>query len=187
MNTAHLGDALAYAAAAHAGQVRKGGNIPYIYHPMAVSALVLEYGGDVEQAIAGLLHDVLEDCSVEHAPEIGRLFGPRVLSLVEGCTDGTPGATGRKAPWRERKEAYLRCLTDAPDDVLLVSISDKLHNARAIVADLRAVGPVVFDRFTAGAEGTVWYYRHLAVIFADRLGNHPAVAALAREVDALAG
>ena len=70
-------EAVGYAASAHAEQVRKGTSIPYISHPIAVSALVIEHGGNEVQAIAALLHDVLEDCGVHHAPVIAKRFGRR--------------------------------------------------------------------------------------------------------------
>lgn len=159
--------ALALAARAHEGQVRKGTSIPYITHPVAVAALVAQYGGDEDQQIAALLHDVLEDGGAHFAAEIERDFGPRVLAIVQGCTDGTPDAAGEKAPWRERKEAYLAHLGEAGEDVWMVSGCDKLSNARAILDDLHGVGLAVFDRFTAKREGTLWYYRSLAQVFTD--------------------
>lgn len=119
-----------------------------------------------------------------HAPRIGERFGARVLTLVEGCTDGLAGA---KAPWRERKAAYIAHLAHAPEDLLLVSACDKLHNARAIGADLVQVGEAVFDRFNAGRAGTLWYYGALAEVFGRRLPGHAASAALCREVAAISG
>lgn len=99
-------EAVGYAAAAHAEQVRKGTNIPYVSHPIAVSALVVEHGGNEIQAIAALLHEVLEDCGAHHASVIFKRFGGEVLNIVEGLTDGLPDACGVKPPWRERKERY---------------------------------------------------------------------------------
>jgi len=166
--------ALALAAEAHAGQIRKGTQntqglaVPYITHPVAVAALVVRYGGDEDQAIAGLLHDVLEDGGPQWAEPIEAKFGARVLSIVQACTDGVPDATGKKPPWKERKVAYLAHLAKSPDDSLLVSACDKLHNLTCIVDDLRELGDAVFDRFTASKEQTVWYYTELAAVFAGR-------------------
>ncbi len=165
----------------HAAQRRKGTAIPYISHLMAVAALVLEHGGDEEQAIAALLHDAIEDCGVEHAEVILTRFGPRVAAIVRACTDAE---VIPKPPWRARKEAYLAHLEGAPAEALLVSACDKLHNARAILADLRAEGASVFDRFTAGREGTLWYYAALAEAF-QRLLPGRLAGELAREVAAL--
>lgn len=167
MTTPRYSKALALAARAHEGQVRKGTSIPYVTHPVAVSALVAQYGGDEDQQIAALLHDVLEDGGAHYASDIERDFGPRVLAIVQGCTDGTPDAAGEKAPWRERKEAYLAHLGEAGEDVWMVSGCDKLSNARAILDDLNTVGLAVFDRFTAKKAGTLWYYRSLSRVFTD--------------------
>ncbi|MBS0561028.1 MAG: HD domain-containing protein, partial [Proteobacteria bacterium] len=142
--TPRFAEAVAVAAELHDGQRRKGTAIPYLAHLLAVSAIVLEYGGDEDQAIAGLLHDVIEDCGAEHEAAIRTRFGDRVASIVRGCTDAD---IQPKPPWQERKEAYLAHLGEAAVDVLLVSAADKLHNSRAIVSDVRAHGEVVFDRF----------------------------------------
>ncbi|MFZ5486159.1 MAG: HD domain-containing protein [Pseudomonadota bacterium] len=179
--TPRFSRALQLASHAHEGQCRKGTRIPYITHPVAVAGLVALFGGDEDRQIAGLLHDVLEDGGPHYAPIIGRDFGPRVLAIVEGCTDGTPDANGKKAPWKDRKRSYLEHLRHADDDVLVVSGCDKLSNARAILDDLLMIGPAVFDRFSAGKDGTVWYYRELARIFSER--GTPVAPALTATVD----
>lgn len=176
--------ALNLAAKAHEGQSRKGTPIPYITHPVAVAALVAQYGGDEDQQIAALLHDVLEDGGPHYAYEILVEFGERVLQIVQGCTDGVPDASGQKAPWAERKEAYIFHLKSASDDVLLVSGCDKLSNARAILDDLLTVGPIVFDRFTAKQSGTLWYYSALAKLFSER--QAPVHVALEKTVAQIA-
>jgi (p)ppGpp synthase/HD superfamily hydrolase len=158
-----LAEAAAFAFRLHRDQHRKGTPVPYISHLMSVSALVLEHGGDEEQAIAGLLHDAIEDVGPEQEAAIAERFGPRVAFMVRECTDAD---TQPKPPWRERKERYLRHLEGAGKDVLLVSAADKLHNARAIVTDLRTLGPAMFARFKGGRDGTLWYYSSLADAFA---------------------
>jgi len=188
--TPRLMQAFQFAAQEHQCQVRKGTDIPYISHLMSVSALIMENGGDEDQAIAGLLHDVIEDADPpSRVPYIRKTlleqFGPRVLSLVEGCTDGEADESGEKAPWRERKEAYLNHLKDKPEELLLVSCCDKLHNARAILTDLNSIGKALFDRFTGKEEGTLWYYRTLANIYEQRLPNTVAVRELAITVAAI--
>jgi GTP pyrophosphokinase len=177
--------AFEYADTAHGKQLRKGTSIPYLSHLMSVSALVMEFGGDENQAIAGLLHDLLEDCGPHHEPIIREKFGDRVADMVVACTDGVPDASGEKADWWERKRAYLRHLQTASADALLVSACDKLHNARAITADLRT-GHDVFGRFKGGKDGTLWYYRELVVAFLGRLGrDQPIVKELAASVSAM--
>ena len=127
---------------------------------------MLEHGGDEDQACAALLHDAVEDGGVEWDAVIRDGFGLRVAGIVRACTDAD---TQSKPPWRARKEAYLAHLEGERLDALLVSAADKLHNARAIVSDLRTHGPGMFSRFNAGQAGTLWYYGALAEVFARRL------------------
>ena len=168
MLTERIGRALALAAEAHDGQKRKGTEIPYLAHPMGVASIALDHGADEDQAIAALLHDAVEDGGQHFAEIIREQFGDRVADIVEGCTDGVPDASGVKEAWLPRKERYIAHLRESSDDVLLVSGSDKLHNARAIVEDLLNVGRSVFDRFTATPDQTIWYYETLSEIFTER-------------------
>ena len=188
--TDRFSQAVEYARVAHATQVRKGSNIPYIHHLLGVASLVIEFGGNEDQAIAGLLHDTIEDGGAAHEATIRAQFGDAVADIVKDCTDGTAegkashtDAEARRRDWTERKLAYLAHLKEAPDATLLVSACDKLHNARAIVQDLEDpdVGTRVFDRFTGGRAGTLGYYQALAEIFSAR--NVPA----ARVLDATVG
>jgi GTP pyrophosphokinase len=177
--------ALVFATRLHAGQTRKQTDVPYISHLISVAGLVIEYGGNRDEAIAALLHDSIEDQG-PHYPagvpalkaEIASEFGERVLDIVEGCTDSE---TDPKPPWRARKEAYIGHIGGAGGSVRLVSCADKIHNARSIVADLRVAGAVLFERFTGGRDGTLWYYRELAATFA-RLGPKEPAAELSRTV-----
>ncbi len=155
--------ALVFAAQKHNGQTRKRSQVPYISHLLSVAALVLEAGGDEDQATAALLHDVVEDCGgAPMLAEVKAQFGDHVAYIVELCTDtdATP-----KPPWRDRKSHYLRHLQTAPEDVRLVSVADKLHNVRSIVADYRQLGEGIWERFAGGRDGTLWYYRALLDIF----------------------
>lgn len=161
--TARFEKALQYAASLHATQERKGTQIPYMAHLMSVAALVLEDGGDEDEAIAALLHDAVEDQGGQPTLEqIRRSFGDRVARIVDGCTDSEPTP---EPPWRQRKEEYLAHIRDAPSDVRRVSSADKLHNARAILADFRRVGDALWERFNTDKEGTLWYYRSLVTAF----------------------
>lgn len=183
MLTDKIAQALELAVEAHDGQKRKGTSIPYIAHPMGVASIALEHGADEEQAMAALLHDAVEDGGAQYAERIRSQFGDRVADIVAGCTDGVPDALGHKPPWTARKQAYPDHLRLAHDDVLLVSGSDKLHNARAIVEDLLNIGVKVFDRFSASKEQTLWYYDSLAIIFESR--RTPLAKALRETVDTM--
>jgi hypothetical protein len=167
MLTTRFTEAVDYARAHHATQVRKGTAIPYVAHLLAVSALVLEHGGDESAAVAALLHDVVEDGGGERAlVEIGARLGADVAAVVEECSDTTAAV---KEDWRVRKERYLEHLESAPPEVLLVSAADKLHNARSILADLRELGDALWDRFNRGAREQLWYYGSLRDVFCRRL------------------
>jgi (p)ppGpp synthase/HD superfamily hydrolase len=176
-------EALVYAARLHRRQRRKGSDIPYVSHLLAVASLVLEAGGDEDQAIAALLHDAVEDQGgLPTLAAIREHFGDAVAETVLACSDAW---TEPKPPWRARKEAYLRHLAGQPARVLLVSAADKVHNARAILDDYRRLGDALFDRFTGGQVGTLWYYRQLADTYRAIGMASPLVDELERTVGAL--
>jgi len=152
--------AFQYAAEKHAGQTRKQTAAPYLSHLMAVSSLVLEAGGDEDLAIAALLHDAVEDCGgMPRLREIRKQFGPRVAKIVAGCTDSYAIP---KPDWRQRKKDYIREVKHADGETRLVSAADKLHNVGTILKDYRQHGEAIWERFTGGRAGTLWYYRALS-------------------------
>ena len=160
-------DAMHFAFELHRTQLRKGTGIPYIAHLLAVTALVLEDGGTEDEAIAALLHDAIEDHPREGrtADEIRTRFGEPVFYIVEALTDSIDGAERGARSWRARKEVYLERLPKKPAPALRVAAADKLHNARAILADLEALGDEVWARFNAPKDDQLWYYRELCVAF----------------------
>lgn len=169
-------EAMAAAAQIHGTQVRKGTTIPYLSHLLGTCAIALDYGANEDVAIAALLHDAIEDgLPTDAARATVWRFGDEVGRIVEGCTDGVPGPDGRKPPWLERKTAYLANVTTEDHSVLLVSGSDKLHNARSIVRDLRGVGEEVWGRFSAAKADTLWYYRHLVTAYRENPAHTPAL------------
>ena len=162
--TDRYNEALSYAETLHRSQLRKGTSIPYISHLMTVSALVLEHGGDEDQAIAGLLHDAAEDQGGEATlADIKTRFGNSVAAIVADCTDSWEEP---KPEWRPRKEAYIESLFKKPQASLLVSLADKTHNAEAILHDYHEIGDDIWARFTGGKDGTHWYYQTLKDSFA---------------------
>lgn len=172
-------EALQYATQLHAGQRRKGSGVPYVSHLLAVSALVLEHGGEEDEAIAALLHDAVEDQGGRPTLErIRQRFGETVARLVESCSDSD---SVPKPPWAERKQRYLAHLRQADERVRRISCADKLHNARCVLADYRQVGEDLWSRFTGSRAQTLWYYRALADTFMD-LGPRPLAEELARTV-----
>jgi GTP pyrophosphokinase len=151
--------ALLYACLLHSGQVRKGTQVPYLAHLLSVAGLALEYGADEDEAIAALLHDVVEDAGGKaRAADVRHRFGDRVAEIVLGCTDAD---TYPKPPWQARKEGYIAGLAAANPSARFISCCDKLHNARSIVSDLRQQGESVWQKFAGGKEGSLWYYNTL--------------------------
>lgn len=170
--TNKFNEAFAMASYLHREQARKGTQIPYMSHVIAVTALVLEYGGTETQAIAALLHDAVEDCGGKPMLEqIRSQFGPEVGSIVEACSDSFDAEV--KLPWRKRKEAYLEHLrnsaTQAPS--LLVVAADKLHNLLSVERDLQVEGRSLWKRFNAPFEDQIWYYESVVAIVGKRMRN----------------
>jgi len=189
--------AVAWATELHADQTRKGSDIPYVAHLLDVAALVLDDGGTEAEAIAGLLHDAIEDAHVK-PKKIRKRFGRKVARIVQGCTETIDGELPTKkshaardgSTWHRRKEESLAHLRDAhtPTPVLRVKAADALANARSIVADLRRHGPETWQRFHAGAVDQLWYYRSLTIVLGER---HPGrlsdeLRATVREMEQLA-
>jgi hypothetical protein len=177
-----LEKAFAEACDLHRAQCRKGTTIPYVSHLMSVAALVLENGGDEDEVIAALLHDAAEDQGGKKTLErIRQQFGDRVAGIVDGCTDTYEDP---KPPWKARKEAYLRHLPVAPHSVRLVAAADKLHNARCVLADYRAIGEELWERFKRPRKDTLWYHRAVTDAL-KKAGSNPLVEELDRVVTEL--
>lgn len=176
-------EAVAFACDLHRDQVRKGTRLPYSSHLLGVAANVLEQdGADEDEAIAALLHDAIEDQS--HQVDLDAIrarFGDAVAGIVADCTDAE---TEPKPPWRRRKVAYLAHLEHVGVPSLRVSLADKLHNARTIVADAAAGDPRFWSRFNAPPVAQRWYYERLAEVFLRRLGT-PLAHELRATVDRL--
>jgi GTP pyrophosphokinase len=175
-------EAVRYATFIHAGQLRKGTTIPYISHLLGVTSIVMDSGGDEDEAIAALLHDAAEDAGGrERLEDIRQRFGTRVAGIVEACTDAW---TTPKPPWIERKRAYVEHARHLPQDALRVSCADKVHNAWAILRDVRTVGDETWARFNASPSDILWYYEALVGAYREA-GGGPLVDELARIVRGL--
>lgn len=174
-----LDDAVGFALDAFRSRVRKGTRVPYMTHLLSVMCIVAEYGGDEDQLIAAVLHDWLEDIPGAATEVLEARWGARVARLVEGLSDS---AEHPKPPWEPRKRAYLAKLREEPAELKLISCADKLHNCMSIRRDLEVVGLEIFNRFTGGQHGTLWYYR--AVVEALGEGwSHPLHQRLTAEVE----
>jgi (p)ppGpp synthase/HD superfamily hydrolase len=180
--------ALAYAADLHRADVRKGSGIPYIGHLLGVCALVIEDGGGETEAVAALLHDAAEDHGgAARLEEIRASFGDEVAAIVRGCSDSLEADPNRKAEWRERKSGYVRHLRDETNPgALRVSLADKVHNMRTILADYRVLGDPFWSRFKRGPDDQLWYYRALIEAYREHGVTSPLLGELDRAVAELA-
>ena len=167
MDSALIFQAIEFAAAAHSGQYRKGSRIPYITHPLRVSQILLEEGCDDALAIAGVLHDTVEDCHIS-IKQIRSLFGEDVAFLVEGATE-----PHKWHSWEARKRHTIDFLQTATSSQLMLALADKLDNIRSIRADLERIGEQAWSRFHRGRDQQRWYYRSLAEVFTSRLQAEP--------------
>jgi (p)ppGpp synthase/HD superfamily hydrolase len=180
--TERFENALVYATRLHAEQIRKATGVPYISHLLSVTALVLEDGGDEDEAIAALLHDAVEDQGGQATrAEIYRLFGERVGAIVDGCTEFDSEI---KPPWYERKQHYIEQLRQGSPASRRVALADKLHNARTILQDYRQQGEAIWSVFTTGKEGMLWFYHSLLKMYRE-IAPTPMVEELARVVGEL--
>ncbi len=187
-----LAEAAAWAAEMHGSQTRKATGIPYVAHLYAVAAIAMEHGADEDQTVAALLHDVIEDTDATF-DQVRERFGEKVARIVLACSDTDEDP---KPPWRDRKERYIAHLAEMDADGLIVTMADKLHNARSIEWDLRVHGLGMFERFTTtDPEQQLWYYGELVKAYRERQGDRPGlerlvddlaatVAAMNREVEA---
>jgi len=177
-----VADALALMFRLHREQLRKGSEVPYITHLMSVAALVGEYDGDEDQFIAALLHDAVEDQGGQETLALIREeFGERVAEMVWACSDTDEEP---KPPWRARKQQYIDAVRNEPGEVKLVVAADKLHNIRSTIADLRMHGMQLWDKFTGGYEGTLWFYEEVLKALADDW-SHPILEDLSDAVENL--
>ncbi|MGZ5394576.1 MAG: HD domain-containing protein [Mycobacterium sp.] len=182
--TGQFSKALVYAELKHHNQVRKGGDIPYFGHLLSVAGLVINDDGSEEQAIAALLHDCVEDAGGPPTlDEIRKNFGGDVARIVDECSDTD---VEPKPPWLERKAAYIQHLGEVGEDTLLVSVADKLDNARSMLRDYHEHGPTLWERFTAkNPNDHLWYYNGLLDAYRKRGLESWMVDELARVVEEL--
>jgi len=172
--SSRLYDAIELAARAHHHQVRKGTEIPYIVHPLAVASMLIRIKTPEPVVIAALLHDVLEDTPVTVEEILGQ-FGPDVADLVAAVSE-----PDKSASWEDRKSHTIEYLEKhANDDVLIVALADKLDNIRAIREGLESHGEIFWARFNRPREKQKWYYQRLKSVFSTRVRNEPALTLVA--------
>lgn len=165
-----ISEAIEFASKAHAGQLRKGTSIPYVFHPLRVGELLLEANQPEDIVIAGILHDTLEDTDIKEE-DIQNQFGQKVLILVRGCTE--PEHDER--PWEMRKQHTVEHLKTASVEVATIACADKLDNIRSIVKDYDSLGDKLWTRFNRPKEKQEWYYRSLADAFQGFADRYPSI------------
>lgn len=158
--TGKIHEAICYAGNRHAGQVRKGTQLPYLVHPMEVMGILIENGCEEDVVVAGILHDVIEDTCDDNdtirgivREEIRERFGDRVLEIVDGESED------KAKSWRERKQQTINRLKEECLEIQLVCCADKLSNIMSIYADLQKHGEKVWNRFNADKDAIEWYYK----------------------------
>ena len=164
-----INHAFAFAAKHHDRQVRKGTRLPYLTHPANVAVILTRYGQDEQTVVAGILHDVIEDCVRDGytrdmlEQRVGDKFGPDVLETILAVTYRQVDEEGIELSSEERKDDYLARLAAASERARWVCAADKVHNGSSILADLnRTLDPdTVWSRFNVGRTGTVRWYRRV--------------------------
>lgn len=185
-----INHAFAFAAKHHDQQVRKGTRLPYLTHPANVAIILTRYGCSEDTVVAGILHDVVEDCVRDNMTRemleerIGRKFGDGVLATVLMVTHRKMDDDGIELSSDDKKSDYLERLSLANEDALWVCAADKVHNANSILSDLRRTSfpETVWGRFNVGKDGTVAWYRRVA----NRLREVGFAAPIVDELEAAA-
>ncbi|MFG0295325.1 MAG: HD domain-containing protein [Maioricimonas sp. JB045] len=170
--------ALRVAGTAHVGQRRKGTDIPYLVHPLAVVLILARAGIDDDETLAAaILHDVIED--TDWTPErLGDDFPPRVVELVAALSEQKRTPAGEPIPWETRKHEHMERLCESDSAARAIALADKLHNARSLLYDAQN-GGVCWDRFNAPRERILDRYRDAV----ERLGgDDPVLTRLAGEL-----
>jgi len=188
--TTRFTSAVDYARHIHVER-RKGTDIPFMAHLLGVASLVMGEAGHAgfpvteDMVIAALLHDAAEDQGgLRRLQDIEENFGPNVARMVEGLSDSLCEDPSKKQSWLERKKAYLERLRGESADVRLISVADKVYNARAILEDYREIGPLVWDRFKRGRTEQIWYFDELLAVYKST-GTSKIVEELQRAVEDL--
>lgn len=185
--------AFAFAAKHHDRQVRKGTKLPYLTHPANIAVILSRYDQEDETVVAGILHDVVEDCVRDGytremlEQRIGEKFGDQVLETVLAVTNRRVDDDGVELSSEERKADYLERLADANDAARWVCAADKVHNANSILSDLRRTGDPdsVWSRFNVGKSGTLKWYRDVLARLREVGFNEPILDELAEAVSGL--
>lgn len=164
--------ALYFSAEKHDGQYRKGGNVPYIVHPVLIALGVREYTNEERVLVAALLHDVLEDCADVSVDMLRKEFGEDVSSLV--CEVTHKHQNGGET-WKEKKGTYVKKINDMSKNALLIIAVDKMCNMKAYFDAVSEGSNEAIKYFKGTPDEYRWYYNAIGDVLAEKLGAHPVV------------
>ncbi|MBX3118294.1 MAG: HD domain-containing protein [Fimbriimonadaceae bacterium] len=181
--TERFQEALRFANEVHSRQVRKHKDVPFIAHLLGVCSIVMEYGGDEDEAIAALLHDAPEDQGGQPMlDEIRAKFGDVVADIVEEASE--PLHLG-KASWPTRKQAYIEAIATRSQSGCLVTLADKIHNVQSLLMVLELDGDKMWQAFSASKDDSIGFYRRLADAFEERCKEFPELRLMSRRFHGL--
>lgn len=149
-NTSLLEKAVRVSVIAHAGQTRKGDDMPYVIHPFMVALKLATYNFPNEVIAAALTHDVLEDTDFNEE-KLKYELGEEVFEIVKAVTNDN------SLPWEEKKKKYIETVRNGSVSAKAVAAADKIHNMESIIIAHAEQGPKVWERFNRGKEQKIWF------------------------------
>lgn len=165
-----ISEAFTFAANGHKGELKKLTGTNYLYHPMAVAALVFKFGGDEKQAAAALLHDLIDN---HQKSEISNKFGSEVADLAYSFQD-PPGYENKT--WKEKKFAYLSKISEVSDRAFLVIACEEYHDGSELVYEVKTHGPTIWTRYPARADEVLWYYIEIFNLISKKMGEESSLS-----------
>jgi (p)ppGpp synthase/HD superfamily hydrolase len=188
-----INHAFAFAAKHHDREVRKGTRLPYLTHPANVALILTRYGRDEDTVVAGILHDVVEDCQREGwTPEmlterIATKFGDGALAAAVAVTRRKYDDDGVELSRDDVRGDCLARLAQAGDAARWVFAADKVHHAGSLLADLRRTfdPEAAWARLPGGRAMVLQWYRDALARLREVGFSAPIVDELAALVAAL--
>ena len=179
--TSKIKNAIDFAIEVHKDQYRKGKDVSYITHPMAVALIISLVSKDEDLICAGLLHDTIEDADPYGSitkEQIEEKFGSKVSNIVNDLTE-----QDKTIDWAERKRQALVHVNEMSNDSLLVKSADVLHNITDQIADYKIEGDKMFERFNAGKAVQLERYEKLISAIDNKWKENPLIEELIEKLD----
>ncbi len=176
----------------HSGQLRRDGS-PYVTHTVAAAEIAVEMGLDEDSIVSALLHDTLEDTSLQY-DDIARQFGPSVAAIVDGVTKLTRiNFTSREEAQMENMRKMLMAMSE-DIRVILIKLADRLHNMRTMdfqtpekqrlksLETMQIYAPIAHR---LGMQRIKWELEDLSLMYLDPIGYKSILDMLDRRRDDL--